>query len=54
MGTKDARRKLGLVMADVETNIRIAKQTRRKHAYVAMMEILEKLQQAAQLNVTLK
>ena len=53
-GAKDARAQLAKVAADTQVNIQVARQTRRKHAFTAIMELLNKLQQAAQLRTSLR
>ena len=53
-GAKDARAQLGKVAADAQVNIQVARQTRRKHAFTAIMELLNKLHQAAQLRTSLR
>ena len=53
-GAKDARAQLAKVAADAQVNIQVARQTRRKHAFTAVMELLNKLHQAAQLRTSLR
>ncbi|KAA6428997.1 MAG: hypothetical protein FRX49_01107 [Trebouxia sp. A1-2] len=53
-GTKAARELLALVKTDVQINIKVAKQTKRKHAYVRLLEVLLKLQQTYSLHTALK
>ena len=53
-GTKAARELLTLVKTDVQINIKVAKQTKRKHAYVRLLEVLLKLQQTYSLHTALK
>ena len=53
-GAKDARAQLAKVAADTQVNIQVARQTRRKHAFTAIMELLNKLHQAAQLRTSLR
>ena len=53
-GTKAARELLALVKSDVQINIKVAKQTKRKHAYVRLLEVLLKLQQTYSLHTALK
>ena len=53
-GAKAARAQLGKVAADAQVNIQVARQTRRKHAFTAIMELLNKLHQAAQLRTSLR
>lgn len=43
-----------MAMSDVKCNIRIAEQTRRKQSMVSLLEVLLKLQQASDLNKSLK
>ena len=53
-GSKAAREFLALVRTDVQTNIRVAKQTQRKQAYVRLLEELLKLQQVHTLHTALR
>ena len=52
--TKNARKDLAMTLHDVQCNIRIAHQTRRKQAYIGLLDVLLKLQQANNLHTALK
>ncbi|KAK9817254.1 hypothetical protein WJX72_011915 [[Myrmecia] bisecta] len=52
--TKTARSDLAMTLHDVQCNIRVAHQTRRKQAYISLLDVLLKLQQANNLHIALK